>query len=66
MFVALLNYAIHFEIKITITDCFLCVLYEPLSFLYGVFLYELPKLRRTERKKLSSIDARSTKLFLQV
>ena len=33
---------------------------------YMEILYELPKLRRTERRKLSSSGARSTKLFLQI
>ena len=59
MFVALLNYAIHFEIKISITDWFfMCFIRAVMLFIWSV-LCELPKLRCTECRKLSSSDARS-------
>ena len=57
-----INNAIHAEIKKTITGCFVSAF---LPFIWS-FLYELPKLRRTERKKLSSSEVRLAKLFLQI
>ena len=52
--------------KLTITDCFfMCFLWAFLLFIWSFFIYELPKLHRIERRKSSSSDGRSTKLFLQ-